>query len=70
MYGELFSMKQMGLDMGMGAEWNGLFWWCCPHVNPGVSLTWLPSDYKTGECVFCKKKYTFKTREGKEDEHD
>ena len=61
-------IKQLGLDMGMEPEWNGLFWWCCPHVNPGVSLTWLPPEYKTGECVFCKRQFTFETPRGKEDD--
>ena len=58
--------KQLALDLGMEPEWNGLFWSHCVHVNPGVSLTWQPPDYKIGQCVFCGREFAFKTREGKE----
>ena len=70
MIAEVESAKQLGMDLNLGAVWQGIFWCCCPHMSMEHSLTWLPPDYKSGECVYCKTVYTFKTREGKGDVHE
>lgn len=62
---EVVVAKQLGMDLELGAVWQGLFWCCCPHMSQEHSLAWQPPDYKTGRCAYCGKEYTFETREGK-----
>jgi hypothetical protein len=65
-------MNQMALALGLEPLTNELgTYWCCgdcyPRTKGKYSLIWEPPDYTSGKCVHCKRVYTFKSREGKEE---